>query len=187
MDKKLLRQQLRIQRRAYPNDKRLAASTNIAKKLFESDEYKNSDAVLVFISTRIEVDTSLIIQRVLKDKKTLAAPKCNTSDTSMVFNVIHSSEDLEYGAYDIMEPKSYCETVIPTEKSLCIVPGLAYDINGQRIGFGRGYYDRFLEKFVGISCGVCFEEFIFNEILAEPTDVPINMLVSQNRIRYFCY
>lgn len=180
-DKKELRRKLIQERCTFPNDLRLELSENIAERLIRSDEYTKCDTVLVFISTRIEVDTSPILTTALTDGKIVGAPRCESKENLMDFYRINSRGDLESGAFDILEPKQGCPMIESFSKAICIVPGLAYDINGHRIGFGRGYYDRFLSKFDGISCGVCFDEFIVGDIPVEPTDIPVNMLVTQSK------
>lgn len=181
-DKNALRRRLRQERRAFPNELRLELSKKIAERLLRSDEYAECDAVLVFISNRIEVDTAPIILAALEDGKTVGAPRCESGENLMDFYRISGIGDLESGAFDILEPKQGCSPIESFSKAMCIVPGLAYDTNGHRIGFGRGYYDRFLSRFDGISCGICFDEFIVDDIPVEPTDIPVNMLVTQSKI-----
>jgi 5-formyltetrahydrofolate cyclo-ligase len=98
----------------------------------------------------------------------------------MRFYVFSSLDELETGAYNIPEPNAECPEITETDNALCIVPGLAFVKSGHRIGFGRGYYDRFLSGFKGISCGVCFDEFILESIPCEPTDIPVELLITQS-------
>ena len=81
--------------------------------------------------------------------------------------------------------KLHCAAADISAGALCIVPGLAFDLRGQRIGFGRGYYDRFLSVFKGVSCGVCFDEFLLENIPCENVDLPVDILFTQsNTLRF---
>lgn len=182
MDKKQVRRSLRIDRRAFPNEKRLEYSRQISERLFQSQEYAQAKAIMVYISTRIEVDTSLIVRQALADGKAVAAPRCKSKIHVMDFFVIKSTEDLDDGAYGLSEPREGCELFTAYEDSICIVPGLSFDTNGQRMGFGGGYYDRFLSDYSGISCGLCFDEFISDTLPTEETDVAVDMIVTQSKI-----
>lgn len=180
-DKKALRRLLIQKRHAFPIDLRSELSKKIADRLLVSDEYTECDTVLVFISTQIEVDTSPILAAALADGKIIGAPRCESGENVMDFFRIGCMGDLELGAFNILEPKQSCSKIESFSTAICIVPGLAYDVSGHRIGFGRGYYDRFLSNFDGVSCGICFDEFTVDNIPVEPTDIPVNMLVTQTK------
>lgn len=184
IDKKEVRRRLRTERRAYPNELRIDNSEKIACNLFETDEYKNCCEVLVYISSRIEVDTSFIVERAFADGKRVLAPRCDSDCevNHMVFCVISSLDDLESGAFKLLEPKAHCPVVTEFENALCVVPALSFDKHGQRMGFGRGYYDRFLCGFNGVSFGLCFDEFITECLPTEETDIPVNMIVTQSGV-----
>lgn len=186
-EKKALRKKLRAERVDFSHNAeyRKGASVQIAEKLFQTDEYQNCSTILTFISTEIEVDTSRILERAFADGKIVAAPRCISEKNEMDFYVISSLEDLEHGAYGILEPKQTCAAADISAGALCIVPGLAFDLRGQRIGFGRGYYDRFLSGFKGVSCGVCFDEFLLENIPCENVDLPVDILFTQSKTLRF--
>lgn len=180
--KREVRNALLHERRAYLNEKRLKGSRQIMQNLADSDLYKNCRTLMCFISTRIEVDTSKIIERAFADGKRVAAPRCVPQTSSMDFYYINSLDDLETLSFNLLEPMEHCELVSDHSSSLCIVPGLAYSRQGHRIGFGSGYYDRFLADYNGISCGVIFDEFIRDDLPTEDTDVKVKYIMTETGI-----
>jgi 5-formyltetrahydrofolate cyclo-ligase len=179
--KQELRQRLRRERRAFPNELRLEFSEEIAKRLLASRQYRECEVLLVFVSTRVEVETDLIIRTALADGKTVGTPKCESVGNIMHFYRINGMDDLESGAFGISEPKLSCPKIEDFSQALCILPGLAFSQDGHRIGFGRGFYDRFLSGYSGSTCGICFDEFLLEEIPTEDCDIAADMIVTQSK------
>ena len=139
-----------------PKDVKRELDRKLTEKFLSLDEYKKCRTLFAFVSTPIEVDTSKIIETALKDGKRIAVPKCIDKTGLMDFYFIDSTDCLKKGSFSIMEPdEEICEKVTDFSDGLCLVPGLCFDYQGYRLGFGKGYYDRFLEKFGGISVGIC--------------------------------
>ncbi len=181
-DKKALRRELRLKRSEMPAKLRLSLSERIADRLISSEMYKNCDTVLCFVSTDIEVDTLKIINTALSDGKRVAVPRCIIWTHDMEFGVIGSVSELVHGFHDILEPPFGCELTDGGENSICVVPGLAFDERGYRLGFGGGYYDRFLSDFRGVSCGVCFDSYLVKLLPCEDCDIPVDKLITEERI-----
>ena len=100
----------------------------------------------------------------------------------MKFIKINSLSDLQPGAYGILEPKDG-EEITDFTDSVCITPALSFDEKGYRLGYGGGYYDRFLADYTGVSVGICYEEFI-GGIVTEEYDLPVDIVVTEEDIRY---
>ena len=181
MEKKELRRSIMHARRALPIELLRSRSQSIAEQLFGLDDYKKSETILCFVSTRIEVDTSPILTRAFADGKKVAAPRCRTDSNQMDFYYINSRDDLEPAAYNLLEPVQHCEKAESFSRAICIVPGLAYNTDGHRLGFGKGYYDRFLKGFDGVTCGLIFDENIRDDLPVEPDDVPVMVVVSETQ------
>ncbi len=181
-DKRAYRREMLSRRRSLPADKLISGSRLIAQTVISSDEYKKSDTLLCFIPTEIEVDTRPIIDRAFADGKKVAAPRCIKDRPEMRFYYIGGYGDLEKGAYGISEPRESCPECTEFVNSLCITPALCCARNGHRMGYGRGYYDRFLESYGGISCAVIFEDFLFDDIPCEPTDVPVKLIATERTL-----
>lgn len=144
------------------------------------DEYKKAEVVFAFISKDIEVETKEIITQALADGKKVAVPRCNTEERLMDFYYINSFDDLVKGAYNLMEPdKEKCRLVTQYSSGVCIIPGLVFDRDGYRIGFGKGYYDRFLSSYKGVSIGVCYSRCLEVELPRGYFDRPVDIIVTE--------
>lgn len=168
-----------------PKDIKRELDRKLTEKFLSLDEYKECRTLFAFVSTPIEVDTSKIIETALKDGKRLAVPKCIDKTGLMDFYYINSTCCLKKGAFSIMEPdEEICEKVTDFSDGLCLVPGLCFDYQGYRLGFGKGYYDRFLEKFGGISVGICYSRCIEKELPKGIFDKNSAILVTDKFINY---
>lgn len=178
MDKKELRKLFRKKRSEI--DEKIQKDSQIARRIFELTEIKNADTVLIYVSYDSEIDTHSIIEKLLECGKKVAVPKC-LKDGIMNFIYIKSFDDLTAGAFGIPEPVGISEAVI-TKNTVCIVPALSFSADGTRLGYGGGYYDRFLEKYNNIyTVGVCYEELVSENLPSEKHDIKINKFVTQER------
>ena len=160
----------------------LEKSSLISEKLFALEDYNASENLLIYASMKSEVITDGIIDRALKDGKMVFCPKCmNRQEGIMEFIQIKSILDLKEGYMGIREPQIFDDSVIfdgPIEKTLVVVPGVAFDKRGNRIGYKGGYYDRFLFKFPGIrSVALAFTEQLVDEVPYDVHDIPIDKLL----------
>ena len=114
--------------------------------------------------------------------KSVAVPLCDTDKCTMEFYSISSFDDLESGAYGIYEPKKECLKITADENTVCIVPGLAFDKSGFRIGFGKGYYDRFLSEFKGESVGLCYDECFSDILIKDKFDMCVSAVITETCI-----
>ncbi len=185
--KKELRQQLRQEISEISPEKMVDRTHRACQLLFEQAEFKKAETVMVFLSMAGEIDTSPIVLRCWQDRKRVLAPKVSWNQRRMLPVEIRSlTEDLMVTGMGIREPISG----IPFPISLLdmvIVPGLGFDENGNRLGRGRGFYDRFLAhpEFKGIACGLAFETQIVQEMPVGPLDRQVDMLVTDKKVRRF--
>jgi len=172
-----------------PEETRQAASRQIASRLCRSVWYDWAECVLTYLSFRSEVDTRLLIEQVWQDGKKVLAPKVDRNRETMEFYEIHQWEDLATGPWGIPEP---CGNTMPYADACCrcrvllLVPGVAFDRRGFRIGYGGGYYDRFLmqsslmrSKKRLISVGLSFECQMVPEIPVEKHDLPVDGVLTE--------
>ncbi len=151
----------------------------LQENFLKSDFYKNADTVLAFASKDIEISADLILQSALKDGKTLALPKCR-EEKLMDFYILTDLSQLKKGCYGLLEPdKEKCEILSDFENSICLVPGLVFDREGFRLGFGKGYYDRFLEKYNGICAGMCYFKLLENKLPRGFYDKPVDVIFTE--------
>ena len=116
---------------------------------------------------------------IAKDREIKVAFPISIKDLSVLdFRVVSSFDELSIGAYNICEPSENSEKAIFSDRSICIVPALAFDRSGNRLGYGKGFYDRFLNSFTGLSVGVTFDELLCDTLPTDAYDVPVNIIIT---------
>lgn len=164
-------------RQALSNDDAALRSISILNKLFETEQYKQAECVYCYIDFRNEVKTMPLVRKALKDGKRVAAPRISDDDV-MEFYYIHGHDELEEGSFGIMEPSMSCEQASETD-ALMIMPGMAFDKENHRIGFGGGYYDRYLEREnTHFKIALAYQFQIFEQVPYEPHDICPDMVIS---------
>lgn len=160
-----------------------AASLRIKERFMELKAYQEQELLLAYVDAKREVETRLLMQQAWEDGKRVAAPRVD-GDGIMHYYYIESLEDLEPGSFGIMEPKRECP-LCETEEGLLLMPGVAFDTGCHRVGYGGGYYDRYLEKHPGlVHIALAFEFQVFDEVPFEEHDILPEMIVTDIRILY---
>lgn len=184
-----VKEQLRIQykqKRLQLNARqRHMAEDDIAQRLLESPLYKNTAVLLCYSALPDEIQTNRILQQALADHKAVFLPACKDAQGAMDFYKITGAQDLHSGFFGIQEPDMEACSVFRFETAfaaVCVVPGLAFDSKGYRLGYGKGYYDRFLRRFSGVSVGLCYESFLCDALPAEEYDRPVDYIVTERRM-----
>lgn len=159
-------------------------SKRIKENVFQMNEFKNAKSILFYISYDNEVNTHEMIKESLKLKKQVIVPKTDTRNHTIICSTLTKWDDLVSGAYNILEPRQDCFNEISSDLiDLMIIPGIAFDYHGNRIGHGMGYYDRLLKKKNNAHClGLAFEFQIVDTISAEKHDVRVEQIVTEKRI-----
>ncbi len=179
-EKKALRAKYKALRNAVADIE--AKSDSIYELLIDSDLYYDAKIVLLYWSVDSEVGTHKMIDKVLSDGKRLALPKCMDSNGNMLFYFVRSYDDIVDGMYGIKEPVEDELYTASDEPTLCVVPGLCYTRDGYRLGYGKGYYDRFLEKFSGVSVGLCYDECLVESLPTDGYDKKVDFIITNKRI-----
>lgn len=148
----------------------------VFEALEENPRFKTAKNVFCYVSAGSEPDTNLILQQILKRNKRLLVPKCLDKKGNMVAVEIKSLNELTIGSFGIKEPTKG-QIVETTEIDLCIVPGLSFDKEGYRLGYGGGYYDRFLHDTNIYSIGICFKECKSETLPREENDIAVNEVI----------
>lgn len=181
--------QIKKELRAYFSAKRSEVAdkadkdNSICRAFLDSKIYKAADEILCYCSFGSEIDTAKIISAALRDGKKLFLPKCTDKNGSMLFYRVINTDNLVKGTYGISEPDTeICEPAYNFENALCVVPGLSFDRNGHRLGYGKGYYDRFLEKFTIKSAGLCYNNLISDSLPAEKYDLPVDYIFTETEV-----
>ena len=152
-------------------------SAEIAQQLYQDSLWKKAKIIGITISRFPEVDTYEIIRKAWEEGKQVAVPKCLPQSREMVFRIITEFHQLETVYSNLLEPiVELAKEVQGNEMDLLIVPGLAFTKEGYRLGFGGGYYDRFLTKFKGETIALAFESQIVAELPLDSHDLPIRKI-----------
>ena len=151
-----IRERIKQSRRELKTQEKEILDKDIASNVRRLFQYKNSHTLLCYVSTPIEVDTINIIQNAWKDGKRVAVPRCIPDTRLMEFHYITSFEQLSVGMFHVLEPNKTLPIVNDFDKCLMLVPALAYDRRGYRLGYGKGYYDRYMSDFTGLTVGLCY-------------------------------
>ncbi len=177
VEKRELRKKFLQIRNSIDDKARACMSEDVTERLIKTDAYINASAVFVYISVGSEVDTHFLLERILKDGKRLIVPKCNTKEHVMELYEITSLNQLVIGAYNIPEPSGVAHRVERDEVCLSVVPALAFDRGGARLGYGGGYYDRFLNGFSGYAVGLAYPQCMTDELPYEEFDCRVDEVI----------
>lgn len=178
---------LRIKHRNYRKlmnkEEKSVKDFQIFQKFISYDLFSKSDVILTYVSNDIEVDTRKIIEYSLSVGKKVAVPVSIKDNFSLNFYFIHSMNDLHVGYFSILEPNidtcKLCK-INKLKNYLCVVPGLVFDVCGYRVGYGKGYYDRFLKKYKSETVGLCYEIDLVKSIHKNQYDVSVDAILTEN-------
>lgn len=180
--KNALRRLYKDLRLKMPPDEKSRRDAEILKRISETEAYKSCRTLLAYISTKDEADTAALIRLALSEKKTVAAPRWENGGR-MTFHIIASLDQTELSGFsEIRRPVESRPEWNPREDggALCIVPALAYDKEGFRLGYGKGCYDRFMSENADngiIYMGVCYREFMTESLPRGGHDMPVDKLI----------
>lgn len=186
-NKSAIRNALRTRLAALTGQEQHQKSISACSFLLSSPEFIQARVVMIYLTMTHEVDTAAIALRCWQQGKTVVAPKVSWDQRRMLPTEITSlTTGLTTTGPGVLEP--IAGTPMPTNMiDLVIVPGLGFTAQGYRIGRGMGFYDRFLAQpdFMGVSCGLAFEEQIIDELPVLDHDMPLSMLVTDRGVRRF--
>ncbi|MFH0963497.1 MAG: 5-formyltetrahydrofolate cyclo-ligase [Planctomycetota bacterium] len=184
MEKEEARERARKALEKMNEAQRARASAAIAGRVTALPEFRSARTVMVFLPLAGEVDTRPIAQAAISAGKRVASPKVSRRLRTMEARVVRDLEqDVAPGHYGISEPVT-TEVVEPGEIDFVLVPGLAFDRRGRRVGRGAGYYDRYLgsDDFRGHRCAVAFACQVLRRVPADKTDIPVDCIVTERDI-----
>ncbi len=177
-EKKMQREILREKMAKLPGEYIKKASDDITKRVENLKCWKESQNVFLYISTKTEPRTNEMVTQALSDGKKVYAPYC-FGKGKMDALQIASMDDVSVGKYGVPQPKIDAPLILPSKLDLVIVPCIAADRNGYRLGHGGGYYDRYLPNVACPTVCLCFDELLQDSILRDEWDYPVNWIVSE--------
>ncbi len=184
--KDLIRSEFSARRNALSEDERASRSAKICNTAISLVSFKHADIVLLYAPIKSEIDVMQIATVALEKGKRVAFPRCDKETRTMKFHFITSFDDFEIGAYGIREPRAELPIYAPESTSgsaVCFLPGLAFDVYGYRLGYGKGYYDKFLNIYNGCTIGVTYTELIHPSLPKGKFDVPCNIMLTEKGIK----
>jgi len=178
--KNLLRESILEKRNSLSEQEVKSKSEIIKNSIFSMREFKDSKVVMFYVSFNSEVDTHEMIKEALKSKR-IAVPKVVEKEMQPSL-LIDFDQMIPFGKFDILEPIELLKIELKNI-SLIIIPGIAFDRKGHRIGYGYGYYDKFLRKIPkAVKIGIAFDFQIADKIPNEAHDVPLDIIVTEKEV-----
>ena len=179
--KKDIRSEVKKHRREASAEQLLRNSHLICEQFLQTPEYQEAEVIFAYMDCKNEVETREVIEQCWKDKKTVAVPK--VFGEHMKYYVISSFRDLEEGYFGIQEPKYEQLQEIVCEDGLMILPGVAFDVERHRVGYGGGFYDRYLENHPNMKkIAFAFEFQIYDKVPFEAFDRQPEKIITEKRI-----
>jgi 5-formyltetrahydrofolate cyclo-ligase len=180
--KAALRKQIRAALQKIPPAVRLAASAQIRTRLKEQPFWENAASILFFAPIPDEVDVWLLLEETLASGKIAALPRYDSaSNDYFACRVQNLQTEVGPGQFGIREPNAGCPEIPLERLGLILVPGVAFDLRGGRLGRGRGFYDRLLPEIRGIKCGIAFDEQIVGAVPAGRLDGRMDFVLTPTR------
>lgn len=172
-----LRKEIRLLRDSYDKAVSEKFGIKIFQRLMDDENIKKANVVMVYVSMGNEVDTHRLINELLSMGKKVAVPVVNGKTLDISY--INSMDELVCGSFEILEPKkSAFKRCNPSKIDVVIVPAVAFDEKGHRIGYGAGFYDRLLPKIDGVKIGVCYDYCMVENTFPEVHDIKVDYIIT---------
>lgn len=188
LDKKVIRQQAAAARNSLGPQEVLAKSRSILERLLSLESFQRANTVMTYLDFRNEVSTDLLVTQALQSGKGVAVPVVNRADKSMQPSLLQDFPgDLTVGSYGIREPHPAKIRPVPVEGlDLVVVPGVAFDPRGNRLGYGGGFYDRFIPRLRpdAVTVALAYDFQIVNDLspYLGPYDRPVQIIISEQGV-----
>lgn len=184
LEKQRLREEHLAAREVLSEQERSVLDNRITQKLLATSEYAEATTVLTYVSVSSEVSTRMFIECALRDGKTVAVPRCLPGHC-LEFVAIASLEQLVAAPFNLLEPAKELPAVTEDQKnnSICIVPALLVDTKGYRLGYGAGFYDRFLSTYPGKKICLAYQQSLSRTTLPHTEfDVAVDMVITESEV-----
>ncbi len=182
--KACIRKRMLEKRAGMPEDYCRMADKRIGERVLAMEIYKQAQVIFTYVGTAKETDTRGIILAALAEGKTVAVPKCVGKGIMKAYR-IRGTEDLVRGAYNIPEPGDGCGLVDPKDIGLAVVPCISCSEDGMRMGYGGGYYDRYLPGCGGLRAALCRERMLLRDMPVMDHDCRMDFVVTEDRVLEF--
>lgn len=184
LEKQRLREERLAAREALSEQERSVLDGRITQKLLATSEYAEATTVLTYASVSSEVSTRMFIECALRDGKTVAVPRCLPGHC-LEFVAIASLEQLVAAPFNLLEPAKELPALTEDQKnnSICIVPALLVDAKGYRLGYGAGFYDRFLSTYPGKKICLAYQQNLSRTMLPHTAfDITVDLVITESEV-----
>ena len=184
LEKQRLREERLAAREVLSEQERSVLDDRITQKLLATSEYAEATTVLTYVSVSSEVSTRMFIECALRDGKTVAVPRCLPGHC-LEFVAIASLEQLVAAPFNLLEPAIELPALTEDQKnnSICIVPALLVDTKGYRLGYGAGFYDRFLSTYPGKKICLAYQQNLSRTMLPHTAfDVAVDVVITESDV-----
>lgn len=184
LEKQRLREEHLVAREALTEQERSVLDDRITQKLLATSEYAEATTVLTYVSVSSEVSTRMFIECALRDGKTVAVPRCLPGHC-LEFVAIVSLKQLVAAPFNLLEPAKELPALTEDQKnnSICIVPALLVDAKGYRLGYGAGFYDRFLSTYPGKKICLAYQQNLSRTMLPHTAfDVAVDLVITESDV-----
>ena len=181
--KREVRREYRQKRKDLNAEAKRLSDDLICRNITESCVFASCESLLCYAPMADEVDIMPVAEVALRLGKKVYFPICHTESCTLSFHRVTDLSELRAGHYGILTPDE-SSPVYENESSLslCLVPGLVFDTFGYRVGYGKGYYDRFLKDFCGTSAGVVYSIFKINSVPRDQYDLAVDLIITERNV-----
>ena len=183
-EKKQMRSAVLARRDAMSPSERAVASRAIVDKLCTLASYQSANVVLIYMTFGSEIDTKPFFERIVTDGKVVVLPRVDKTSQALLLHSVESVTELQSNGWGIFEPATAAPMVALKEVGFALLPGVAFDRTGNRLGYGRGYYDKLLSradpKLARVAAAYACQ--IVEKVPAGPCDQIIDTLITENEI-----
>ena len=179
IEKKRLRAHFLEIRRALSPEQKQAMDRALCETVAALPEFRACRQLLCYAPTRGEIDLLSLARQALLLGKKVAFPISHPEDCTLTFHVIESLDELRVGTYGILEPPTNAPEIENTPDTLCLVPALSFDREGYRLGYGKGYYDRYLPHLQGVSVGLVYSDCLSERLPRNGTDRRVHRIFTE--------
>ncbi len=181
--KSKLRESTKARRRNLTPEQKQLLDSGVLANVKRMREYKRCETLYIYVSTPIEVDTRKIIDTAIADGKRVAVPRCIPETRHMTFHYINSIDELSPGTFSVLEPDSSLPIATECKNSLMLVPAMMIDRFGYRLGYGKGYYDRYIAGYNGVTAGLCYMQDLKYKLMHGRFDRKLDYIITEKYIK----
>lgn len=176
-EKRALRHKYSAIRQKFSKEEIIEKSRAVCANFLGTMSYAHSDCILLYHSINQEIDTTELLKMLLASDKKVALPVCRDNG-EMIFRYITDESQLKKGLFSAPEPNESCEEFKASKHTLCVIPAIAFDKNGYRLGYGKGYYDRYLNDTSIVKVGFTYDELFVDRLPRGRFDIACDLVIT---------